>query len=95
MVLAMLFLSLSYIAGMHAFSNKLDPFVIRFTSVQLFPRGGVLTCVFEKNDTFLVICWLNLDIERPTYTKLNTLPAEVISSLTASLRFDGALNVNI
>ncbi|CAE7937669.1 TUBA, partial [Symbiodinium necroappetens] len=34
----------------------------------------------------------NLDIERPTYTNLNRLIAQIISSLTASLRFDGALN---
>ena len=37
----------------------------------------------------------NLDIERPTYTNLNRLLAQIISSLTASLRFDGALNVDI
>ena len=37
----------------------------------------------------------NLDIERPTYTNLNRLLGQVISSLTASLRFDGALNVDI
>merc|ERR1740139_310466 len=34
------------------------------------------------------ICRRNLDIERPTYTNLNRLIAQVISSLTASLRFD-------
>jgi len=36
-----------------------------------------------------------LDIERPTYTNLNRLLGQIISSLTASLRFDGALNVDI
>ena len=36
-----------------------------------------------------------LDIERPTHTNLNRLVGQVISSLTASLRFDGALNVDI
>ena len=41
------------------------------------------------------ICRRNLDIERPTYTNLNRLIAQVISSLTASLRFDGALNVDL
>ena len=41
------------------------------------------------------ICRRNLDIERPTYTNLNRLIAQVISSLTASLRFDGALNVDV
>merc|ERR1712107_891737 len=41
------------------------------------------------------ICRRNLDIERPTYTNLNRLLGQIISSLTASLRFDGALNVDI
>ena len=41
------------------------------------------------------ICRRNLDIERPTYTNLNRLLAQIISSLTASLRFDGALNVHL
>jgi tubulin alpha len=36
-----------------------------------------------------------LDIKKPTYTNLNRLIAQVISSLTASLRFEGALNVDI
>src|SRR5688572_19091661 len=41
------------------------------------------------------LCRRNLDIERPTYTNLNRLIGQVVSSLTASLRFDGALNVDI
>ena len=32
---------------------------------------------------------------RPTYTNLNRLIAQIISSITASLRFDGALNVDL
>merc|ERR1712028_244011 len=47
------------------------------------------------NEAIYDICRRNLDIERPTYTNLNRLVAQVISSLTASLRFDGALNVDI
>merc|ERR1711971_925988 len=45
--------------------------------------------------TIYDICRRNLDIERPTYTNLNRLISQVISSLTASLRFDGALNVDV
>ena len=41
------------------------------------------------------ICRRNLDIERPTYTNLNRITAQVVSSLTASLRFDGSLNVDM
>merc|ERR1711977_110266 len=47
------------------------------------------------NEALYDICRRNLDIERPTYTNLNRLVAQVISSLTASLRFDGALNAEI
>jgi len=36
-----------------------------------------------------------LDIQKPTYVNLNRLIAQVISSLTASLRFEGALNVDM
>ncbi|KOO30047.1 alpha tubulin, partial [Chrysochromulina tobinii] len=46
------------------------------------------------NEALYDICRRNLDIERPTYTNLNRLIAQIISSLTASLRFDGALNVD-
>ena len=35
------------------------------------------------------------DIDRPTYTNLNRLIAQIISSITASLRFEGALNVDL
>ena len=34
-------------------------------------------------------------IKRPTYTNLNRLIAQIVSSITASLRFDGALNVDL
>merc|ERR1719229_1254739 len=37
----------------------------------------------------------NLDIGAPSYANLNRLLAQIISSLTASLRFDGALNVDV
>merc|ERR1712233_263678 len=51
--------------------------------------------VMLDNEAVYDICRRNLDIERPTYTNLNRIIAQVISSLTASLRFDGALNVDI
>ena len=37
----------------------------------------------------------NFDIERPTYTNLNRLIVQIIFSLTASLGFDGTLNVHV
>jgi len=47
------------------------------------------------NEALYDICRRNLGIERPTYTNLNRLVAQCISSVTASLRFDGALNVDL
>merc|ERR1712060_40044 len=44
--------------------------------------------VMLDNEAVYDICRRNLDIERPTYTNLNRLISQVISSLTASLRFD-------
>jgi len=52
-------------------------------------------CFVVDNEAIYDICRRNLDIERPTYTNLNRLVAQVISSLTASLRFDGCLNVDL
>uniref|UniRef100_A0A3Q1EZ10 Tubulin alpha 1a n=1 Tax=Acanthochromis polyacanthus TaxID=80966 RepID=A0A3Q1EZ10_9TELE len=68
------------------------------------PYNSILTThsTLEHSDcTFMVdneaiydICCRNLDISRPTYTNLNRLMAQIVSSITASLRFDdGALNV--
>ena len=52
-------------------------------------------CVMLDNEAIYDICRRNMDIQRPTYTNLNRLIAQVYSSLTASLRFDGALNVDL
>jgi len=51
--------------------------------------------VILDNEAIYDICRRSLGIEKPTYTNLNRLIAQVISSLTASLRFDGALNVDV
>uniref|UniRef100_A0A672N3K7 Tubulin, alpha 1b n=1 Tax=Sinocyclocheilus grahami TaxID=75366 RepID=A0A672N3K7_SINGR len=53
-------------------------------------------CAFMvDNEAIYDICRRNLDIERPTYTNLNRLISQIVSSISASLRFDGALNVDL
>ena len=47
------------------------------------------------NEQIYDIAKKKLQVERPTYTNLNRLVAQIISSITASLRFDGALNVDL
>ncbi|KAF6171610.1 hypothetical protein GIB67_036215 [Kingdonia uniflora] len=49
--------------------------------------------VLLDNEDIYDICKRSLDIERLTYTNPNRLVSQVISSVTASLRFDCALNV--
>ncbi|KAL5467042.1 hypothetical protein EMCRGX_G031209 [Ephydatia muelleri] len=69
------------------------------------PYNSVLTthstmehsdCAFMvDNEAIYDICRRNLDIERPSYSNLNRLIGQIVSSITASLRFDGALNVDL
>ena len=47
------------------------------------------------NEDIYDICRRNLVIEQPTYTNLNRLIGHIVSCITASLRFDGALNVDL
>jgi tubulin alpha len=47
------------------------------------------------NEAIYSIAQKSLDIDRPSYTNLNRLIAQVVSSLTGSLRFEGSLNVDI
>ncbi|KAL0268733.1 UNVERIFIED_CONTAM: hypothetical protein PYX00_010555 [Menopon gallinae] len=47
------------------------------------------------NEAIFDISRRRLGIERPSYINLNRLISQVVSSVTASLRFDGALNVDL
>lgn len=47
------------------------------------------------NEAIFDICQQKFDVARPGYTNLNRLIAQIISSITASLRFDGSLNVDL
>jgi len=69
------------------------------------PYNSVLTthttlehsdCSFMvDNEAIYDICKKNLNIVSPSFTNLNRLIAQVVSSVTASLRFDGSLNVDL
>jgi len=53
-------------------------------------------CAFMvDNEAIYDICRRNLGIERPSYQNLNRMIGQIVSSITASLRFDGALNVDL
>lgn len=69
------------------------------------PYNSVLTthgtiehadCSFiVDNEAIYDLCHRNLCVERPSYPNLNRLIAQVVSSITASLRFEGVLNVDL
>jgi len=53
-------------------------------------------CAFMvDNEAIYDICKKNLGVERPSYNNLNQIIGQIVSSITASLRFDGALNVDL
>ena len=82
-----------------------NPHTKAFPPAVVEPYNSILTthttldhtdCAFMvDNEAIYDICRRNLDIERPTYSNLNRLIGQVVSSITASLRFDGALNVDL
>merc|ERR1712212_277828 len=47
------------------------------------------------NEAVYDICRRNLGIERPSYSNINRLVSQVVSSVTTSLRFEGAMNVDL
>lgn len=69
------------------------------------PYNSVLTthttlehsdCSFMvDNEAIYDICQRNLGLPRPGFENLNRLIAQVVSSITASLRFHGSLNVDL
>lgn len=53
-------------------------------------------CAFlMDNEALYDICSRHLDMEKPTYVHLNRIFGQVTSSLTAPMRFDGPINVEL
>ncbi|CAL4060908.1 unnamed protein product, partial [Meganyctiphanes norvegica] len=77
----------------------------RISTAVVEPYNSVLTthttlehsdvAFMVDNEAIFEICRRNLDIECPTYSNLNRIIAQVVSSITASLRFNGAVNVDL
>ncbi|KAK1125117.1 Tubulin alpha-1C chain [Melipona bicolor] len=65
----------------------------------VFTTHGTLdhvNCSFlVDNEALYNICARNLGVNSPTYTNLNRLMAQVVSSITASMRFEGAINLTL
>jgi tubulin alpha len=77
----------------------------KLSSSVVEPYNSVLTthttlehsdCSFMvDNEAIFEICKKKLNVTSPSFTNLNRLIAQVVSSITASLRFDGSLNVDL
>nr|CAH7736941.1 unnamed protein product [Callosobruchus chinensis] len=77
----------------------------RVSTIIVEPYNAVLTtnssienedvCFVMDNEALYDILLRNLDTPRPTYTNLNRLLGQVVSAVTASLRFEGQVNVNL
>ena len=51
--------------------------------------------VVLDNEALYGICEQNLGIERPSYTNINQVISQVVTSLTASMRYDATLNTDL
>lgn len=77
----------------------------RIATAVVEPYNSILTthntmeysdCAFMvDNEALYDICHHKLGVERPSYSHINRLVSQVISSITASLRFEGLLNVDL
>lgn len=52
-------------------------------------------CILLDNEAIYDVCGNSLEVCSPTYTNLNRVISQVVSSCTASLRFSGAINVDM
>ncbi|CAH2084384.1 unnamed protein product [Euphydryas editha] len=70
-----------------------EPYNAVFTTHACMDTEDV--CFIFDNEALYDILARLLDVPRPTYTNLNRLIAQVVSCMTASLRFEGSLNVEL
>ncbi|GFO45704.1 tubulin alpha chain [Plakobranchus ocellatus] len=52
-------------------------------------------CFVFDNEACYDLCTRNLNIDRPTYTNINRIIAQVVSAITSSLRFQGDMNSDL
>jgi len=74
-------------------SSVVEPYNSILTTHTTLEHSDVSFLV--DNEAIYEICRRSLDIESPSFLNLNRLISQCVSSITASLRFDGALNVDL
>lgn len=83
----------SVVVNMQVSTAVVEPYNTVLSNHSLIEHSDVV--VLLDNEAIYDICRRSLELERPNYTNLNRLISQIISSLTTSLRFDGAINVDI
>jgi len=74
-------------------SAVVEPYNSVLSTHALLEHTDVTFCF--DNEALYDLCQNKLDLQSPSYLNLNRMIAQVASSLTVSLRFDGALNVDL
>merc|ERR1711934_936085 len=77
----------------HVSTAVVEPYNSVLSTHSLLEHAEVVNVL--DNEAIYGICKNNLDVARPTYSNLNRLICQVISSMTASVRFSGQLNVDM
>lgn len=79
-------------------SPRISPIIVEPYNAVLTTHATMDTedvCFIFDNEALYDILGRLLDTPRPTYTNLNRLVAQVVSCFTASMRFEGSLNVQL
>merc|ERR1712025_884062 len=74
-------------------TSNVDPYNALLSTHWLLDHTEV--SIVLDNEAVYGICNRALDLKTPTYDNLNRIIAKTISAMTASLRFDGELNVDL
>ncbi|XP_063362543.1 tubulin alpha-1 chain-like [Cydia amplana] len=79
-------------------SPRISPIIVEPYNAVLTTHACMNTedvCFIFDNEALYDILARSLEVPRPTYTNLNRLIAQVVSCMTASMRFEGSLNVEL
>ncbi|XP_058449599.1 tubulin alpha-8 chain-like isoform X2 [Malaya genurostris] len=79
-------------------SPRISPVIVEPYNAVLSTHVGMDysdCCFLLDNEAIYDVCDRSLNVSEPTYTNLNRLIAQIVSCITASLRFSGAINVDL
>ncbi|XP_044762526.1 tubulin alpha-1D chain-like isoform X1 [Coccinella septempunctata] len=79
-------------------SPRISPIIVEPYNTTLTMHNSIEyedVCFIFDNEAIYDILARNLDVSRPTYTNINRILGQVTSAITASLRFTGAVNIDL